>query len=66
MTSDNERIGGITRDEWKRTDVAKASTIFCQHCGERFETPHDFYDHLDTEHADERDRASKRRTAKPR
>jgi len=56
MSTDNERLHGMTRDEWRETDVAKAtSLIACSHCGERFETPHDFYDHLDTEHPKGRD-----------
>jgi len=41
----------MTREEWQETEVAKAtSVIACQHCGERFATPHDFYDHLDSQH----------------
>lgn len=40
----------ISRKAWKASDVAKASVISCGHCGARFETPHDFYAHLDTEH----------------
>lgn len=40
----------IGREEWAKTDVAKASTIACGWCGARFESPHDFYAHLDAEH----------------
>jgi len=51
MSTDNERLHGMTREEWRETEVAKAtSVIACQHCGERFATPHDFYDHLDSQH----------------
>lgn len=40
----------ISREQWKATDVAKASVVACGFCGAQFDTPHDFYDHLDTEH----------------
>lgn len=59
MSTENERVGGVTREEWKETEVAKASTISCQFCGMGFPTPHDFYDHLDEVHP--KDRHGKRR-----
>lgn len=40
----------ISREDWLKTDVAKASTIACGYCGQRFATPHDFYKHRDTVH----------------
>lgn len=41
---------GMTREEWERTDVHKASSYSCAKCGKRFASPDDVYDHLDAEH----------------
>lgn len=32
---------------WVQTDVHRASTYSCMHCGKEFKTPHAVYDHLD-------------------
>jgi hypothetical protein len=48
MTSDER--GMTPRDEWEKSSVHKASAYRCGKCGAEFDTPHDFYDHLDREH----------------
>lgn len=40
----------MSRDEWAVTDVHQHSTYMCGKCGEVFEGPDDFYDHLDEVH----------------
>lgn len=42
--------GMVPREEWARTEIHKASRYSCLWCGKEFAMPHDFYDHLDTEH----------------
>ena len=49
MTTDHG--GGMTREQWERTEVHKASTYSCSKCGKRFSCPDDVYDHLDAEHS---------------
>lgn len=43
-------MSGITREEWERTQVHRASTYSCSKCGKRFASPDDVYDHLDADH----------------
>jgi uncharacterized C2H2 Zn-finger protein len=40
----------LTREQWKASEIGKASVIRCGRCGKRFETSQDFYEHLDAEH----------------
>lgn len=42
--------GMVPREQWEQTDIHKASTYACGKCGQRFDTPHDVYAHLDSEH----------------
>lgn len=44
MTTDSS---GMTREEWERTDVHKASEYFCSRCGMESATPEELYAHLD-------------------
>ena len=37
-------------EKWAQTSVAKASRYYCAKCGQRFDSPHAVYDHLDAEH----------------
>lgn len=54
MTTTESDRGAVPREEWIETEVHQASAYFCGKCGREFDTPHDFYDHLDTEHAKEK------------
>lgn len=44
----------VSREDWAQSDVHKASRYACGWCGQKFEMPHDFYDHLDTAHPKKR------------
>lgn len=43
--------GMMPAEEWAQTSVHQHSTYSCGKCGARFDTPNDFYDHLDEEHS---------------
>ncbi len=43
-------VGMVPRAEWEKSDIHAASSYSCGKCGERFESPHDVYAHLDAEH----------------
>lgn len=45
-----ERSGMMPAEKWAQTSVAKASRYYCAKCGQRFDSPHAVYDHLDAEH----------------
>jgi hypothetical protein len=48
-TAKTER-GMESREQWTKGEVHKASTYACGKCGKGFDSPHDFYAHLDAEH----------------
>lgn len=49
----DDHAGMTPADEWAQTEIHKVSRYGCGKCGEMFETPHEFYDHLDEVHAEE-------------
>jgi len=51
----------MSREQWKASDVGKASVIACGRCGAVFETSQDFYKHLDAEHPKKEARRARRR-----
>lgn len=44
----------VPEDEWAQTEVHKHSTYSCAKCGEQFDSPHQFYKHLDEVHPKEK------------
>lgn len=53
IADDDTREGMVAREQWEHSAVHQASTYQCAKCRRWFKTPHDLYDHLDTEHADD-------------
>ena len=54
-SSSKEKSAMTPEAEWAETDVHRASTYFCGKCGNKFETPHALYAHLDSEHPQKRE-----------
>lgn len=51
----------VPRKQWTETEVHQASAYACAQCGQQFDTPHDFYAHLDAEHPKKKERRRGRR-----
>lgn len=60
MSDDAAHTGMATREEWEASEIHKASRYSCGKCCERFETPHEVYDHMDLMHPQTTDKAKEK------
>lgn len=49
VDADKDR-GMVPEKEWQQTQVHQSSSYWCGKCGEKFNSPHAVYDHMDKEH----------------